>query len=76
MMRFFTTAVSFALLALSALGAVIPLHAVERFNGPTTGRFIVKVKDGVSKDSLLAKVGSAVTHNWDILNGFAGANIS
>jgi len=73
MMRFFTTALSFSLLAISALGAVTPLHAIERFNGPTTGRFIVKVKDGVSKENLLAKVGPAVTHNWEILNGFAGA---
>ena len=64
---------SFSLLALSALGTVTPLHAIERFDGLTTGRFIVKVKDGVSKENLLAKVGPAVTHNWDILNGFAGA---
>ncbi|KIM35761.1 hypothetical protein M413DRAFT_32226 [Hebeloma cylindrosporum] len=70
-MRFFTTALSFALLAISALGAVTPLHTIERFNGATTGRFIVKAKDGVSKDKLLAKVGSSVTHNWEILNGFA-----
>ena len=72
-MRFFTIVVSFSLLALSALGTVTPLHAIERFDGLTTGRFIVKVKDGVSKENLLAKVGPAVTHNWDILNGFAGA---
>ena len=72
-MRFFTIVVSFSFLALSALGTVTPLHAIERFDGLTTGRFIVKVKDGVSKENLLAKVGPAVTHNWDILNGFAGA---
>ena len=72
-MRFFTTVVPFSLLAISALGAVTPPHAIERFNGPTTGRFIVKVKDGVSKENLLAKVGATVTHNWEILNGFAGA---
>ncbi|KAF8964877.1 hypothetical protein BDZ97DRAFT_1918582 [Flammula alnicola] len=72
-MRFFTTAVSLSLLALSALGAVTPLHEIERFNGPTTGRFIVKLKDGVSKDKLrvLAKVGASVTHSWEIVNGFA-----
>jgi len=74
-MQFFTTALSFALQAVSALGALTPLHAIEQFNGPTTGRFIIKVKDGVSKDNLLAKVGPSVTHNWEILNGFAGANI-
>jgi cerevisin len=72
-MRFFTTVVSFSLLAISALGNVTPLHAIERFNGKITGKYIVKVKDGVSKENLLAKVGPAVTHNWEILNGFAGA---
>jgi len=76
MMRFFTTAVSLSLLALSALGAVTPLHEIERFSGLTTGRFIVKVKDGVSKDKLLEKVGSSVIHNWEIVNGFAGTNFS
>jgi len=75
-MRFFTTAVSLSLLASFALGAVTPLHEIERFNGPTTGRFIVKVKDGVSKDKLLEKVGPSVTHSWEIVNGFAGANFS
>jgi len=74
-MRFFTTALSFSLLAVSALGAITPLHSIERFNGPTTGRFIIKVKDGVSKANLLAKVGASVTHNWEILNGFAGTII-
>jgi hypothetical protein len=72
-MRFFTTVVSFSFPAISALGTVTPLHAIERFNGTTTGRFIVNVKDGIRKENLLAKVGPAVTHNWEILNGFAGA---
>ncbi|KIM41100.1 hypothetical protein M413DRAFT_445822 [Hebeloma cylindrosporum] len=73
-MRFFTTAVSFSLLAISALASVTPLRTIERFNGPTTGRYIIKVKAGVSKHNLLAKVGHTVTHNWEILNGFAGSD--
>ncbi|KDR86145.1 hypothetical protein GALMADRAFT_261704 [Galerina marginata CBS 339.88] len=73
-MRSFTQLFSLAILAVTALGAVTPLHAVEKFNGPTSGRFIVKVKDGISKASVLQKIhaSGSITHDWDILNGFAG----
>jgi len=64
--------------AASALAAAPPLHAVEQYHGETTGRFIVQVKQGVSKDSIvqLVDAGSNVTHNWQNLNGFAGVYIS
>lgn len=74
-MRFFTTAsATLALLAASVLGTPTPLRAIETFAGETVpGSFIVTLKDGVSKSALVAKLGSAVTHQWDTaLNGFAG----
>jgi cerevisin len=74
-MRFFTTAVaSIALLATPVLGGTTPLRPVEKFNGATTGKYIVKFKIGVSKKIVVNQLGSAVTHDWDssFLNGFAG----
>ena len=74
-MRFFIAAVaSIAFLAAPVLGAPTPLRQVEKFNGATTGKYIVKFKDGVSKEPMVSQLGSAVTHDWDstFLNGFAG----
>jgi len=77
-MHFFATTVTAAVLAASALAAVAPIHAVEKYHGETTGRFIVQLKKGVSKDSVVQQVGagSNVTHNWQNLNGFAGMYMS
>ena len=58
----------------TALAAVTPLHTVEKFQGVTNGKFIVKLKDGVPKAKILEQVaqGGKVTHDWNIINGFAG----
>jgi cerevisin len=67
---------SFAILILlvaSALGAPAALHAIETFSGETTGKHIVTLKQGVNKGDLLQTIKTKVpvTHDWDIINGFA-----
>lgn len=52
-----------------------PLRDVERFAGKTSGKYIVKLKDGVSKAAFIGKLkgSSKVTHgDWKIINAFAG----
>ena len=65
---------AFSTVVATALAAVTPLHTVEKFQGVTNGKFIVKLKDDVPKAKILkqAAQGGKVTHNWDIINGFAG----
>ena len=78
-MRVLAIPIAVTILAASALAVASPLHAVEKYHdGETTGRFIVQVKQGVPKDSIvqLVDAGSNVTHNWQNLNGFAGVYIS
>lgn len=67
-MRFTTL----SLLVASAVAAPTAIHTVETFAGETTGRFLVTLKPGVSKASLLNHVNVTVTHDWDLINGFAG----
>jgi len=59
----------------TALASVTPLHSIEKYHGETTGRLIVKLKDGASKASLLRQFASSanVTHDWQNFNGFAGS---
>lgn len=54
---------------------------IESYNGEKTGRYIVMLKPGVGRSSILGKIASArgvkegtgVTHQWgEIMNGFAG----
>ncbi|KAF8167100.1 serine protease [Crassisporium funariophilum] len=74
-MRFFTsTFAAFSLLGATALAAVTPLHAIEKFSGETTGKYIVTLKKGVSKANVLSKIKNtgSVTHDWENFNGFAG----
>jgi len=64
------------LLCSVASAAVIgtPLRAVEKASGAKTGRYIIKLKDGVSRSSILKKIklsGNATT-DWTVFNGFAG----
>ncbi|RDB29494.1 Cuticle-degrading protease [Hypsizygus marmoreus] len=73
-MRFFTAVVAAIALAAPAFAAPSPLRTVEKFNGGTSGRYIVKVKDGVSRAALFKQlnVNPTVSHDWKIVNGFAG----
>lgn len=50
---------------------------IEKYNGTTNGRYIVQMKDGADRaglQSLLLQTGDGhnITHDWDIINGFAG----
>ena len=73
-MRFFTAIITAVALALPAFASpVAPLHDIDKFSGATTGKYIVKLKDSASKAAILAKINKAsVTHDWGLINGFAG----
>ena len=55
--------------------------AIPAFASPvkveSNGRYIVKLKKGAAKANALAKLNAnartRVTHEWDVINGFAGA---
>jgi hypothetical protein len=70
-MRFFTTAVALLSLVASTLSKL----TVDKYPGAPSDRYLVKVKDGVNKDNLIAQVEQAhgqVTNKWTVVNGFAG----
>ena len=76
-MRYFTTTTAVTLLSLAA--STLSSLTVSKYPGAPEGRYIVKVKDGVSKDALVEQVEQAhgeVTNNWSIINGFAGLSSS
>lgn len=69
--------VAVALCTLSALAVPSPLVPVKRANNGIPGRYIVTFKDGVGRFSgafitSIISPQSKVTHEWDILNAFAG----
>ena len=69
-MRLLPTAIS--LLAL--VGVTVALY-IEKYQVPTTGRHIVQLKDGVSKANIQSEIKAGngqITHDWTIINGFAG----
>jgi len=58
-----------------ALVGVTNALTIEKYQGPTTGNYIVQLKDGVSKASILSNIKAGngrITHDWSIINGFAG----
>ncbi|EAU91794.1 serine protease [Coprinopsis cinerea okayama7 len=74
-MRFFAAfAAATVLLAEPVLSAPGPsLKSVERFPGQTTGKYIVKLRPGVSRKQWIRKLRLAAnTVNWGLINGFAG----
>lgn len=51
------------------------LHSINKAEGRTSGRYIVKLKDQAAKDTALRGPGSLkVTHDWksSFFTGFAG----
>ncbi|KAF5344821.1 hypothetical protein D9756_011091 [Leucocoprinus leucothites] len=64
----------FAASIASVVAAPAAIHAVETFAGEKTGRLLVTLKSGVSRSSVLRQLGQnvTVTHEWDLINGFAG----
>lgn len=73
-MRFFTSLVSLSLFAVAAVNAACLPRTVEKYNGDTSGLYIVKFEDGISRSSVLAGIehGVNITHDWELINGFAG----
>jgi cerevisin len=73
-MRFFTAVFTAIALAAPIFASPAPLRTVEKFDGKTSGTYIVKLKNGANKATVLGqlKAGSKVTHDWKLLNGFAG----
>lgn len=61
-----------ALCVLSALSAPSPLINVQKAKEPIGGRYIVTLKEGADRKTNIGSV-SSVTHEWDIINGFAGS---
>ncbi|KAG6918458.1 hypothetical protein DXG01_014335 [Tephrocybe rancida] len=69
----FSTAVFTALaLVLPALAAPRSALQVEKYNGETTGKYIVMLKPGIAKAAFLNATNTTATHEWDVINGFAG----
>ncbi|KAF9031930.1 serine protease [Panaeolus papilionaceus] len=51
------------------------MHTIERYQGETTGRHIITLKEGVSRADILGLAkgtNSQVTAEFDIINGFSG----
>ncbi|KAF9522564.1 serine protease [Crepidotus variabilis] len=74
-MHFFATSVTLAALAASAIAAATPLLPIQTYQGETNGRHVITLKQGASKNGLISKAalpGNDITHQWDIINGFAG----
>ncbi|KAJ3565687.1 hypothetical protein NP233_g7471 [Leucocoprinus birnbaumii] len=71
-MRFTSTFATLALFLTASLAApTATLHTVEKYDGETTGRYIVTFKVGVVATE--AQPTEGVTHTWDgAINGFAG----
>jgi len=72
--------VALALCVLPVLAAPSPpLVTVKKANNPVAGRYIVTFKNGIDSSagvsSITSRVSSQskVTHEWDIVNGFAGS---
>jgi cerevisin len=71
-----------AVTAIVSAFVVLPASAVtqipiQKYNGTTTGRYIVQLKDGADKSGLQSQIlqvvdGQVITHDWKIINGFAG----
>lgn len=59
-----------ALFVLPTFSAPSPLVNVKRVKEPIPGRYLVTLKDGVDRKAHLSA--RSATHEWDIVNGFAG----
>ncbi|KAG5651131.1 hypothetical protein H0H81_009764 [Sphagnurus paluster] len=71
-MQFISAIIAAIALAAPAFAAPTALiHTVQKFEGETTGRYIVKLKDGVAKSTVFGTKKVKLTHDWTLLNGFA-----
>ncbi|PPQ63335.1 hypothetical protein CVT24_006708 [Panaeolus cyanescens] len=71
-MRFFTAILlAVSLVAPTLASPTIALREVERYQGQTTGKYIVNFKKGASRRNWANKLKVKSTDEWDIVNGFA-----
>ena len=68
-----------ATLLLPVFAAPSPLVTVSSVEGAVPGRYIVTLKDGASRaahvssiQATIASTGSEITHEFNIINGYAG----
>ncbi|KAF9528201.1 serine proteinase [Crepidotus variabilis] len=61
-------------LAASTIAAATSPLAIQTYKGETSGRHIITLKQGASKNGFINKatLSSDMTHKWDIINAFAG----
>jgi cerevisin len=74
-MHLFIPPLLLSLLAVTAVNAAsLQPRTVQKYDGDTSGRYIVKFKDGISRSSALAGIEHRVniTHDWEFINSFAG----
>ncbi|KAG6918457.1 hypothetical protein DXG01_014334 [Tephrocybe rancida] len=71
-MHFSTAAFTALALVLPALAAPRSALQVEKYNGETNGKYVVKLKPGIAKAAFLNATNMTATHEWDVINGFAG----
>ena len=66
-------AVSYAAAHAASVEGNPTLRKIESFNGVKTGSYIVKLKDGASRSSLLTRInlGTKGATHWTIFNGFS-----
>lgn len=55
----------------TAFAAPSALKEVERFAGETTGKYVVKLKPGVSRKEWIKKLKLTSAVDWSLVNGFA-----
>ncbi|KDR67404.1 hypothetical protein GALMADRAFT_130422 [Galerina marginata CBS 339.88] len=71
-MRFFVAVyATLAVLPAAVLAAPTALLSVEAYSGTTTGKYIVKFKQGASRKAWIQKLGLSQAVDWNHFNGFA-----
>jgi cerevisin len=73
-MQWFSLTLSVLTVLHSVFAVPTTLHTIEKYAGETTGRHVIQLKPGFDKARLVQQMKKAgnVTHEWDIVNGFAG----
>ncbi|KAG5634712.1 hypothetical protein H0H81_001009 [Sphagnurus paluster] len=73
-MQFLAVVLAAVSLAVPALTASKPIHTIQKFKGQTNGKYVVKLKEGVSKATVLAeaRLSKPAHADWTIINGFTG----
>ena len=67
----FADLVILALFVLPAFSAPSPLVRVQKAKEPIAGRHIITFKEGANFQANIDS--TSITHQWDIINGFAGS---